>query len=103
MSFFMASSLASACDFLGRGYKASSPPTQGCAGRARQKPCPQRAKARKVCPQKRSWALFVQLVTPKGDGADRHSRRSAPEATEREEAKQRAALRPLLALKPYLL
>jgi ATP-binding cassette, subfamily B, bacterial len=45
----------------------------------------------------------VQLVTPKGDGADRHSRRSAPEATEREEAKQRAALRPLLALKPYLL
>jgi len=42
-------------------------------------------------------------VTPKGDGADRHSRRSAPEATEREEAKQRAALRPLLALKPYLL
>jgi ATP-binding cassette, subfamily B, bacterial len=45
----------------------------------------------------------VQLVTPKADGADRHSRRSAPEATEREEAKQRAALRPLLALKPYLL
>ena len=45
----------------------------------------------------------MQLVTPKGDGADRHSRRSAPEATEREEAKQRAALRPLLALKPYLL
>ncbi|HET9573322.1 MAG TPA: ABC transporter, partial [Methyloceanibacter sp.] len=45
----------------------------------------------------------MQLVTPKADGADRHSRRSAPEATEREEAKQRVALRPLLALKPYLI
>jgi ATP-binding cassette, subfamily B, bacterial len=45
----------------------------------------------------------VQLVTPKADGADRHSRRSAPEGSEREGAKQRAALRPLLALRPYLL
>ena len=57
----------------------------------------------KSAPQKRSWALFVQLVTPKTGGADRHSRRSAPEATERERAKRRAAFRPLLALKPYLL
>jgi ATP-binding cassette subfamily B protein len=45
----------------------------------------------------------VQLVTPKADGADRRDERSTPEAAEREEVKRRAALRPLLALKPYLL
>ncbi|MFZ2019071.1 MAG: ABC transporter transmembrane domain-containing protein [Methyloceanibacter sp.] len=45
----------------------------------------------------------MQLVTPKADGADRRDERSTPEAAEREEVKRRAALRPLLALKPYLL
>ncbi len=45
----------------------------------------------------------MQLVTPKGEGADRDGQVPEKDAFERDEAKQRRSLRPLLALKPYLL
>ena len=44
----------------------------------------------------------MQLATPKLDGADRRGRDSVPDAAERGEGK-RAAIGPLLALRPYLL
>ena len=44
----------------------------------------------------------MQLATPKLDGADRRGRESVPGAAERGEGK-RAAIGPLLALRPYLL
>jgi ATP-binding cassette, subfamily B, bacterial len=43
----------------------------------------------------------VQLVTPKGEGADRQA--AGTETPEREAAQERRSLHPLIALKPYLL
>ena len=52
-------------------------------------------------PDNSSWAFFVQLVTPRRKGQDRHD--SFPAQDAEGEGERRASLRPLLALRPYLL
>src|SRR3989337_755791 len=73
-------------------HRGNLTPTERSSGACRLKSAP---------PDNSSWAFFVQLVTPRRKGQDRHD--SVPAHGAEGKAGKRVSFRPLMALTPYLL